>query len=237
MLNISPSKTKIRQKGVVFVLSIFFMTFIFLPLTAMVIDLGRLIIALRQAQNLADVSATTGINYLGKQCVFNQFLDCGLVRNWATLTGWQSVKPSVKAIATTLSISGAKKFQGTDYFNTGNATLNDMLNYQHDKIVATGGAGADVDIQVRRFSYCYNGASWVKYSLDNRANAHCLANLVEASVTVNNFPNFFGKISGINFFGSKTRVAESHLRWTPNVCGEPSCTIIESALLLPNPCA
>jgi hypothetical protein len=229
-----------KQKGVVLIFMALVIAFVILPMTAMVINVGRLIITLRQAQNLADVTASTGAQYLGKRCVANQTLDCGDVNNWASLEGWQSVKPAVRSLAQTLSINGAKSFSATDYFNYGiNESVQDLANFQRQEIFATSGSGfnADVTMQVQRVSSCFDGTNWQKYQLDNIPNSYCLANAVEVTITISNYNLFLGQFLGVGTLNPKVRSTTAHLRWIPNACGQPSCTLIEAALASAQPCS
>jgi uncharacterized membrane protein len=231
----SALKNKSRQKGVVLIFMSLVITFVILPLTALVIDLGRIIITLRQAQNLADVAATAGVQYLGKKCITNSFLSCNDVNNWATLNGWQSVKPAIKAITLGIPVSGLERFSSTNYFNYGSSqTLQDLPNYDRQDISTTNNF---IEINAKRVAYCYDGTNLVARQIEGINNAYCLANAVEVVVTVKKFPTFFGQIIGNNLLENKYRTATAHLRWVPNACGQPSCLLIDAALALPSPCS
>ena len=226
-------KKKKAQSGVVLIFFVFVLTFVFLPFTAIVIDIGRFILTLRQAQNLADTASTAGLQYLGRQCVSNPLLSCTVPANWASLDGWRSVKPMVRAMAAATPLLQSKKLGSSDYFHTNlQFTPNDQINYQGDQLTLTARNGADVSISVRRGVKCFfiNGSGLPESRitwLDGQSQNYCLANTVETKVTISNFPVMLANFMGFSIFPSKDLITVSSLRPYPNSCGQPSCTDIE----------
>lgn len=216
---------KKNEHGLVLILLLLLLPF-FIGLAMLVLDLGRMFVAIREAQNLADVIANTGSYLLLKDVSYDQKLE-----------DWQDIKPSAKALAIQIPILGAAPVAASDYFTAGTSTVRDKSQYGFDTLNTTPTDNAyGLSIKVERGIQCYDDDGTMhRLSLDNQDELFCLANYVQAEVSLKNMSIFFGKFFGFQQFAEVKRYTVAHVRPQPDPCDQPKCSAYEPWFIVSEP--
>lgn len=221
-------KNSKKQLGVILVLMTFLIPVIIF-LGSLLLDVGRLFIVVRQAQNIADVISNEGANYLIRD-------PDSAIYPWVHSVNWANIKPVAKALIMSMKIPGAVAISGSSSFNQGNPTAGDYCAYSSDTMTESnlGAIGpGNLTATVQRGLICYIGSKKLSIVLDNDPNLWCLSNYTQTTLQVSGVAAYLGNLLSTPAFGAVSRTAIAHLRPVPDSCEKPNCSDY-SQYLIPN---
>lgn len=201
-----------------------YLTAISLPmiiaLLMLLFDLGRMYVALRQAQNLADISANAGATLLSKthpNYVYTVVLD-----------NYKNIRPTIKALTQQMNILGTTSpGTSTGFMDNvrGSPVYNGKPNFTYDTMTVDSTAGlARLTVKVRMGLRCNDSGVWRTIDLEPYANYWCLSNYADVTVTIGGLGAYFGRFFGITSQKDLSRNTLVHVRPMINdVCATPSC--------------
>jgi uncharacterized membrane protein len=238
----APPSTLHQERGVVlvfFALSLFSL----ISIIGLVLDIGRLEVALRSLQHAADAAAIAGTNQLDVAEVGSA--DEESIR-------YKDVKLAVLSMLTTgeiiglnaaaksaLCIGQASGCMPSGRFNAPSGTPTSIDWSEYDRDTAEMG---NLIVKVERLIYCFAGTSLAPerktYPLDGVAytNQHyCKANAVQVTLVLNNFTTYFARFFGQSEINSLTAKGLSFQRQDipsgSGICGSTNCQSIGIANL------
>lgn len=196
-----------------------------LGMCAMVVDLGRFFIIVRQLQNAADSSSLSGAQALAK---LDPMDPQSVPLSNVTTGGWLQVKPRVRFILSNFSIRSLETVSTGFSYNLGTMGAPDPSPFEGTQGLTSASNSGRIRVNVERGIVCYNPGSGEQFfrSLENERSLYCLANTVQVTLTTYDIPVYFAKIFGMTSKGALTRTSRSNVRRAyPNSCGDPSCGI------------
>jgi uncharacterized membrane protein len=210
--------SKKQQLGVVLIFVMICLVAL-LATISLSVDLGRLFLVARQAQNISDTTSLAAIPDLQKPDPLTP--DC------VPLNGWARVKPVARMSLSQSPIVGVASIPDTATFNQGIFTSAGYdLSGMGGTIISSNPAGSTMQVEVLRGLICYNDSDPKQYwrGLDDEAENYCIANAIQTTVTVSGIKYFFAPLIGMLESQSVSRTSRSHVRQSGALsCGDPTC--------------
>lgn len=206
------------ENGAVLVLMLL-LTIVFLGVCALVVDLGRMFIVVRELQNDSDASSLAGVNALHKHTA-------GKLNDLSPYF-WQQVKPRVRGILESYKILSTEMVTDENTFSDepSESSKYDLPGFKGTVLQTSGSKGSPIWVKVERGIECYQGGTRTWVSLEPYPKRYCLSNAVHVDIKVRNVPFYFAKIFGVLKKDELYRRAVAHIRPAPpGNCFQPLCS-------------
>lgn len=239
----SPSHSRVpchnspfSQRGIiVFLMAL--LSFFLIGLIGFAIDTFRLVLAVRQLQDAADMSARSSVSVLTPDIEIKTAEDEKIALN-----NFQNVKKVVAEILPRVKIQDASAIPNQPFTERNKTTL-DQDNFKYDEALHT-----NLIVHVRRGLWCFDGPNFIPFfDIDNSSETalkelslsdgtiinvslkdyYCRANSVMVELIIPEFRTFFIRLLGIRKINSITRSTVATVRTKLGgslvLCGQPQC--------------